>query len=76
MNFFLCSEKKRWIPVKIEGDKPTARGQHCAVLVDDSLLVFGGSGSFSPETMQCQKFFTDAFLVKAGEHFHFAEKCD
>ncbi|KAK3764256.1 hypothetical protein RRG08_033338, partial [Elysia crispata] len=60
-------EKKRWIPVKIEGDKPTARGQHCAVLVDDSLLVFGGSGSFSPETMQCQKFFTDAFLVKADD---------
>ncbi|RUS86758.1 hypothetical protein EGW08_005481 [Elysia chlorotica] len=63
-------EQKRWIPVKIEGDKPAGRGQHCAVPVGDSLFVFGGSGNFSPETMQCHKFFTDAFLVKAGENLH------
>ncbi|CAG5120142.1 unnamed protein product, partial [Candidula unifasciata] len=55
---------KEWVPVTIEGDKPAARGLHCAVAVGDSLFLFGGSGDFSPEIMQCQTFFTDAYLVK------------
>ncbi|XP_059148384.1 kelch domain-containing protein 2-like [Physella acuta] len=56
--------KREWLPVKIEGDKPAARGQHCCVTVGDSIFLFGGSGNFSPETMQCQTFYTDAFLIK------------
>ncbi|CAL1544468.1 unnamed protein product [Lymnaea stagnalis] len=56
--------KKQWLPVAIEGDKPAARGQHCTVTVGDYIFLFGGSGNFSPETMQCQTFYTDAFFIK------------
>lgn len=58
-------ETKRWTAVKVSGEKLAARGQHCAVCVDNSLIIFGGSGNFSTETMQCQTFFTDAYLIKA-----------
>ncbi|KAH9520447.1 kelch domain-containing protein 1 [Bulinus truncatus] len=57
-------DKKEWQPATVEGDKPAARGQHSAVAVGDSIFLFGGSGNFSPETMQCQTFYTDAFLIK------------
>ncbi|KAK7011091.1 kelch domain-containing protein 1 [Biomphalaria glabrata] len=59
--------KKEWLPTTIEGDKPASRGQHCAVAVGDSIFLFGGSGNFSPETMQCQTFYTDAFVVKSDK---------
>ncbi|GFO37974.1 kelch domain-containing protein 1 [Plakobranchus ocellatus] len=60
-------ETKKWTPVQVTGDKLAGRGQQCAVSVGDSLFLLGGSGDYSAETMQCQTFFTDAFLVKADD---------
>ena len=34
-----------WIQPKIEGNLPEQRAGHCALSVDDSIIIFGGSNS-------------------------------
>jgi len=60
-------ENKRWLSTTISGDKPAGRGLHSAVCVKDKMFLFGGSGDFSPETMQCQNFYSDAFIVETDD---------
>ncbi|KAL3866524.1 hypothetical protein ACJMK2_043817 [Sinanodonta woodiana] len=61
------TDTKEWLQPKVKGKFPTARGQHSAVTVGDYLVLFGGSGRFSPETMQCHQFFSDTFILQTGD---------
>lgn len=58
---------KEWLKPQLKGVAMSARGQHSAVVVGQKLVVFGGTGKFSAETMQCQEFYTDTFLVDTEE---------
>lgn len=59
-------DTKSWSPACVVGDSPAGRGLHSTVAVGNKLLLFGGSGNFSPETMQCQTFFSDAYVIDTG----------
>ncbi|KAL5004600.1 hypothetical protein ScPMuIL_018056 [Solemya velum] len=58
---------KEWLQPKVSGDIPPARGQHSVGVVGDSLVLYGGSGKFSPEIMQCQEFFSDVYILSTAE---------
>ncbi|XP_005098914.1 kelch domain-containing protein 2 isoform X2 [Aplysia californica] len=59
-------DKKEWVPTTITGCQPAGRGLHCTVCVGDKIFLFGGSGDFSAQTMQCQTFYSDAFVIETG----------
>ncbi|XP_076444322.1 kelch domain-containing protein 2-like [Babylonia areolata] len=60
-------EKGQWTQPRLEGVAMEARGQHVAVVVGKVVVVFGGTGEFSSETMQCQRFYTDTLLISTEE---------
>ena len=62
-------ETQQWLQPCLKGPKMSARGQHVAVVAGQTLVVFGGTSQFSQETMQCQQFLTDVFLVSLGENY-------
>ena len=59
-------DTRQWLQPSIEGDLPCGRGLHTATVVGDSLLLYGGSSDFDPETNQCQTFHGDAYSMKTG----------
>nr|KAG5708616.1 hypothetical protein BaRGS_033037 [Batillaria attramentaria] len=61
------TDTKEWLKPQLKGAAIAARGQHTAVVVGQQLVVFGGTGQFSPETMQCQEFYTDTFRINTEE---------
>lgn len=61
------TETKEWLQPKVTGDLPEGRGQHSVAVVGDKLVLYGGSGEFSPETMMCQKFFGDTYTLPVGD---------
>ena len=63
----LFPETQQWLQPSLKGLAFSARGQHVAVVAGQTLVVFGGTGQFSQETMQCQQFLTDTFLISTGE---------
>ncbi|XP_046358881.2 rab9 effector protein with kelch motifs-like [Haliotis rufescens] len=61
------TETREWLQPTCEGELPEARGQHSVAVAGDKLIVFGGSGKYSDETMQCQSHFTDTFIMDAAD---------
>ncbi|XP_070205613.1 kelch domain-containing protein 1-like [Littorina saxatilis] len=61
------TETQQWLQPQMKGVAMTPRGQHVTVATGNTVVVFGGTGNFSPETMQCQQFYTDTFLVSAED---------
>lgn len=61
------TETKQWLQPQLKDTAMSARGQHIAELIGQHLVVFGGTGQFSAETMQCQDFYTDTFIINAEE---------
>lgn len=61
------SEKGQWLQPRLEGVAMEARGQHVAVAVGKTLVMFGGTGEFCADTMQCNRFYTDTLLISTEE---------
>lgn len=61
------TETKEWLQPTVQGDIPEARGQHSVVVAGDKLVLYGGSALFSPETMMCQKFYGDSYVLSIGD---------
>ena len=60
-------DAKIWLQPSIQGDVPEARGVHTAVVVGDNLVLFGGSGNFNSESMQCNSYYNDVHTIKTGK---------
>ncbi|XP_025077294.1 LOW QUALITY PROTEIN: kelch domain-containing protein 1-like [Pomacea canaliculata] len=62
------TEARHWLQPEVKGASVGApRGQHIAEVVSDCLVVFGGTGNFSTDRMQCQDFYRDVWLIKTEE---------
>ncbi|CAG2233844.1 unnamed protein product [Mytilus edulis] len=61
------TETMEWLQPKANGDLPKGRGQHSAGVVDDKLVLFGGTTDFNPEIMQCQTFFNDTYVASIDD---------
>lgn len=57
------TETRQWLQPKASGDLPGARGQHSMAVAGNQLVLFGGSSEFSAETMTCQKFYVDTYVL-------------
>ncbi|XP_013407938.1 kelch domain-containing protein 1 [Lingula anatina] len=53
-----------WMQPTVQGELPSGRGVHTSVVVDDQLVLFGGSSDFNPETMQCQKYHNEVYTTR------------
>lgn len=65
--FLVFTDKKEWLQPAVQGDIPSGRGLHSAVVAGNQLVVFGGSANIDPETNQCTDIFSDTYLVKTGK---------
>ncbi|KAH3781796.1 kelch domain-containing protein 1-like isoform X2 [Dreissena polymorpha] len=61
------TETYQWLQPGVGGDVPAARGQHSVAVVRDNLVVFGGSSDYDPQTMSCQKLFSDTYTILTGD---------
>ncbi|XP_050400202.1 kelch domain-containing protein 1 [Patella vulgata] len=61
------TDSTEWLQPNIDGDLPCGRGQHSVVLAGDRVVLFGGSGSFNPEIMQCTEHFTDTYILDRND---------
>lgn len=59
-------DKHEWMQPVMQGKIPPARGVHTATVVGDQLLLYGGSSDFDEETMQCQQYYNDCFIIPTG----------
>lgn len=62
------TDTNEWLQPSTSGSIPHGRGVHTATLVGDQLVLYGGSSDFDGETMQCQEYHGDVYLI-AKEQF-------
>ncbi|XP_031564437.1 tip elongation aberrant protein 1-like [Actinia tenebrosa] len=60
-------DKREWLQPAVSGDVPTPRGSHSLDMVDSSVVLYGGSSDFDPETMQLQQYHGDTFVIPSGQ---------
>ncbi|KAL8577885.1 hypothetical protein ACOMHN_018690 [Nucella lapillus] len=60
-------ETGQWLQPRLDGAALTGRGQHVAVVVGETLVVFGGTGEFCADTMQCRRFFTETLIISTED---------
>lgn len=53
--------------MKQGGTVPEGRSQHSLGLIGNSVIMFGGTADFCPETNACNKFFTDTYIFSTGK---------
>lgn len=57
----------QWMQPEISGDEFKGRGQHSAALVNDKIVIYGGSSDFDAETNQCRKICDDYYYIKCND---------
>ena len=67
-SFYLSQllDTNEWLQPSTSGSIPHGRGVHTATLVGDQLVLYGGSSDFDGETMQCQEYHGDVYLIAKG----------
>lgn len=63
-------DTNEWLQPSTSGSIPPGRGVHTATLVGDQLVLYGGSSDFDGETMQCQEYHGDVYLIAKGIVFN------
>merc|ERR550539_1739155 len=60
-------KSNQWLQPAVlpESETPPAIGLHSMVVVNDSVLIFGGTSTLDPATGTCTQFFTDVFTLSS-----------